>query len=166
MLALRSSRSSNRRQQLLELRILLDRGQYSTIRCPLECFLFSTSFPIYIQSILNLSSFLNDATFKDAVFISSTPSIKTRLKNQHEMNNLEFTENFYLFIQCLNLFQSAATSSGCQLYQEMIEKIHLPEHIAVYQRLLQIFYFYHVMEKSKELVSTTVTDPKKTIVIE
>lgn len=82
------------------------------------------------------------------------------------MNNLEFIENFYLFIQCLNLFQSSATSSCCQLYQEMIEKIHLPEHIAVYRRLLQIFYFYHVMEKSKEQTSSNVTDPKKTIVIE
>ncbi|CAF4972381.1 unnamed protein product, partial [Rotaria sp. Silwood1] len=141
--------SSNHRQKLLELRILIDRAHNSTIRCPLECFIFCTSFPIYIQSILNLSSLLNNEKYKDYIFICSTTSIKTLLNKQNEITNFELIENFNLFIECLNLLQQSQTSPCLKLYQETIDKIHLNLNIENYQRLLKLFYFCYIIQKSK-----------------
>ncbi|CAF0989052.1 unnamed protein product [Rotaria sordida] len=141
--------STNRRQKLLELRILIDRAHNSTIRCPLECFIFCTSFPIYIQSILNLSSLLNSEIYKDYIFICTTISIKTLINKQNEINNFELIENFNLFIECLNLLQQSQTSSCLKLYQETIDKIHLNSNIENYQRLLKLFYFHYIIQKSK-----------------
>ncbi|CAF2996871.1 unnamed protein product [Rotaria sp. Silwood2] len=163
------SESSNRRQKLLELRILIDRAHNSTIRCPLECFIFCTSFPIYIQSLLNLSSFLNNEKYKDYVFISSTISIKTLINKQNEINNFELIENFNLFVECLNLLQQSQTSSCLKLYQETIDKIHLNSNIENYQRLLKLFYFYYVIQKSKTKQTTKSieeTNQNKIIVID
>ncbi len=163
------SGSSNRRQKLLELRILIDRAHNSTIRCPLECFLFCTSFPIYIQSILNLSSLLNNEMYKDYIFLCSTSSIKNLINKSNEINNLEFIENFSLFIECLNLLQNSQTNSCLKLYQETINKIHLTSNIQIYQRLLKIFYFYYIIQKSKIAKndkSMEETNQNKTIIIE
>ncbi|CAF0749664.1 unnamed protein product [Rotaria sp. Silwood1] len=161
--------SSNHRQKLLELRILIDRAHNSTIRCPLECFIFCTSFPIYIQSILNLSTLLNNEKYKDYIFICSTTSIKTLLNKQNEITNFELIENFNLFIECLNLLQQSQTSPCLKLYQETIDKIHLNLNIENYQRLLKLFYFCYIIQKSKTektTKSTEETNQNKIIVID
>jgi hypothetical protein len=154
--------SSTRRQKLLELRMLINRASNSTIRCPLECYLFCTSFPIYIQSIINLSNLLNN---NDYIFIHSTSSIKNLIKQQNDFNHLELIENFYLFIECLNVLQQSQTFSCLKLYQETIEKLHLNEHISIYQRLLKIFYFYYIIQKSKGPKEKELNE-NKTIIIE
>ena len=161
--------SSNRRQKLLELRILIDRAYNSTIRCPLECFIFCTSFPIYIQSIIYLSSLLNKDLYKDYVFVCSTSSIKNLINKQNEVNNLELIEHFYLFVECLNLLQLNQTCSCLKLYQDIIGKIHLNANIKNYQRLLKIFYFYYLIQKSRTEKTTKLNEEinqNKTIIIE
>ncbi|UJR32861.1 hypothetical protein I4U23_020322 [Adineta vaga] len=157
--------SFNHRQKLLELQVLVDRAHNSTIRCPLECFLFCSSFPIYIQSILHLSILLNNELYKDYIFMYSTSSIKTLLKKSNEINNLEFMENFSLFVECLNLLQQSQTNSCLKLYQETIEKIQLNTNISNYQRILRIFYVYYVIQKSKN-VKENQSKENKTIVID
>ncbi len=147
------------------MRILIDRAHNSTIRCPLECFIFCTSFPIYIQSIINLSSLLNNELYNDYIFICSTSSIKTLINKQNEINHFDLIENFYLFIECLNLLQQCQTSSCLKLYQETIEKIHLNSNIQIYSRLLKIFYFYYLIQKSKT-PKDKETNQNKTIIIE
>ncbi|CAF3403717.1 unnamed protein product [Rotaria socialis] len=141
--------SSTRRQKLLELRVLIDRTHNSTIRCPLECFIFCTSFPVFIQSVLNLSAILNGDVYKDYIFICSTSSIKAFMNRKNEIINLEFIENFFLFVECLSLLQQSQTVSCLKLYQETIDKIHLNSNIDNYRRLLRIFYFYYLIQKSK-----------------
>ena len=163
------SESSNRRQKLLELRILIDRAQHTKIRCPLECFLFCTSFPIYIQSILDLSLFIKNELYKDYLFICSTSSIQIRINQQNELDNIDLIENFSLFIECLNLLQQMDNHSYLRLYQETIDKIHLNSNIQCYQRLLKIFYFYYLIQKSKiqdVSKSNEENNSKKTIIIE
>jgi hypothetical protein len=144
-----SSGSSTRRQKLLELRILINRTSNSTIRCPLECYLFCTSFPIYIQSIINLSNLLTNEIYKDYIFIHSTVSIKNIINQQNDFNHFELIEYFYLFTECLNILQQSSTLSCLKIYQEIIEKFHLNENIFIYQRLLKIFEFYYTIQKSK-----------------
>ncbi|CAF3590829.1 unnamed protein product [Adineta steineri] len=158
--------SSNRRQKLLELRILIDRDHNSTIRCPLECFIFCTSFPIYIQSIVSLSSLFNNEIYKDYIFLYSTVSLKTLINKTNEINNLELIENFSLFIECLNLLQQSQINSCVKIYQEILDKIHFNSNIQIYQRLLKIFYFYYVIQKIKDNKSITETNQNKTIVID
>ncbi|CAF5211525.1 unnamed protein product, partial [Rotaria magnacalcarata] len=160
--------SSTRRQKLLELRILIDRTHNSTIRCPLECFIFCTSFPVYIQSILNLSSILNGDVYKDYIFICSTSSIKAFMNRKNEIINLEFIENFFLFVECLSLLQQSQTVLCLKLYQETIDKIHLNSNIDNYRRLLRIFYFYYLIQKSKidqTIKSIEQTNQNKPIII-
>jgi len=160
-----SGSTTNRRQKLLELRILIDRGNNSTIRCPLECFIFCRSFPIYIQSIINLSSLFNNELYKDYIFIYSTSSIKILINKQNEFNYFELIENFYLFIECLNFLQQEQISSCLKLYQDIIDKIHLNSNISIYQHLLKIFYFYHSIQKSK-IPKNKELNQNKTIIIE
>ncbi|CAF0915496.1 unnamed protein product [Adineta ricciae] len=143
------SGSLNRRQKLLELRILVDRAHNSSIRCPLECLLFCTSFPIYVQSVLNLSMLLNKEPYRDYIFIYGTASIAALVKKSNETYNLELTENFSLFVDCLNLLQQSQTSSCVKIYQETIDKIQLNANIPNYQRLLRIFYVYYAIQQSK-----------------
>lgn len=133
----------------MELRVLIDRAHSSIIRCPLECFIFCTSFPVYIQSTLNLSSLLVDDLYKDYIFLCSTSSIKTLITKQNQINNIELIENFYLFVECLSLLQESKNYSCLKLYQETIDKIHLNSNIDNYRRLLRLFYFYHHIQKSK-----------------
>ena len=87
--------------------------------------------------------------YKDYIFIYSTSSIKSLINKSNEIHNLELIEHFSLFVECLNLLQQSQTSSCLKLYQEIIDKIHLTSKIEIYQRLLKIFYFYYVIQKSK-----------------
>jgi hypothetical protein len=158
-----SSGSSTRRQKLLELRVLINRESNSTLRCPLECYLFCTSFPIYIQSIVNLSNLLNNHPYKDYIFIHSTSSIQNLINRQNDFNHLELIENFYLFTECLSILQQSQTLACLKVYHETIEKLHLNENISIYQRLLKIFYFYYTIQKSK---APKEVNESKTIIIE
>lgn len=53
-------------------------------------------------------------------------------------------------------------SSCIKLYQDMIEKFQLNTNILIYQRLLKIFYFYYIIQKSK----IPKEKENKTIIIE
>jgi len=87
--------------------------------------------------------------YKDYIFIYSTASIKILINKQNEFNHFELIENFYLFIECLNFLQQEQISSCLKLYQDIIEKIDLNSNISIYKYLLKIFYFYHIIQKSK-----------------
>ena len=102
---------------------------------------------------------------KDYTIICSTPSIRALVHKQQETSNLEFIENFYLFVDCLNLLQHTQLAACVELYRQTIEKIHLTTHIQAYQGLLEIFYFYHLVQKSPSKASGE-SHPSQTIIIE
>lgn len=139
-----SSRSSNRRQRLLELRLLIIRSHQSSISCPFECFLFSLAFPIYLQSMIDLSKSLENET---SIFLHSTSSIKRRLDKQIDRQSMDLTESFHLFMESLKLVQATKTRSCLKLYHDIIEQIQLHVYLPLAQRLLRIFYFYYTIEK-------------------
>lgn len=87
------------------------------------------------------------------------------MNKQNDTSNFQLIENFYLFIECLNFLQQSQMSSCVKLYQDIIEKIHLNSNINIYQRLLQIFYFYYTIQKSKAPKDKQLNE-NKTIIIE
>lgn len=157
------SRSSNRRQRLLELRLLITRTHQSILRCPFECFFFVISFPIYSQSMMNLSETLENEIYRDHLFLHSTPSIKRFLDKENSIQQINFIEHFHLLMESLKFFQLSQTATCVKLYQEMIENIRLHASVSFAQRLLKIFYFYYTIEKSRQPSNEKATP---TIIIE
>ena len=145
---------------VVELRLLLDQHPSRPIRCPLECYLFCRLVPIFIQSIIRLSSIFNQLDLHQHLFLYSTRSIRKRLNRERAAKlHLDVNEDLSRLFRCLTIFQEQQPS--IQIYQELFEKIHLSAAAPIYSRLLKIFYFYHRIEQMK----IKSTQPETTTII-